>query len=171
MRWNSTSRDGNFAEQFKHLLLVCPGPIAALAVRTPGKSLFRRKDIRRHEIRHGLFRSRLKQRIALKTPSEQRSANIQPTFSHYLAQLFAIVIACNHDKRRRLFLFQAPVAGENHTLLCPRRPDQAVAGQVRAIDHIATEYSEPLDQPSEHPVGGKFVRALARCVGFIGLRH
>jgi len=169
MRWNSTSQDGNFAEQFKHLLLVCPGPIAALAVRTPGKSLFRRKDIRRHEIRHGLFRSRLKQRIALKTPSEQRSANIQPTFSHYLAQLFAIVIACNHDKRRRLFLFQAPVTGENHTLLRPRRSDQAVTGQVRAIDHVTTEHSQPLDQPPEHPVGSKFPFAVGRCMGFIRL--
>lgn len=66
------------------------------------------------------------------------------------------MIAFDKQKRRRLLLFQAPVAGQDQAILCPRRSNQAVTGQVRPINHILADDAEPLDEPAEHVIGGEF---------------
>ncbi len=65
------------------------------------------------------------------------------------------MVAINKQKRRRLLLFQAPVARQDQAILCARRSNQAVTGQVRPVDHILADDAEPLDEPAEHAIGGE----------------
>jgi hypothetical protein len=66
------------------------------------------------------------------------------------------MVAFNKYKRRRLLLFQPPVAGQDQPVLRPSRPDQSVTGQMRAVDHILANDAKPLDEPAEHAIGGEF---------------
>jgi hypothetical protein len=49
-----------------------------------------------------------------------------------------------------------PVASEYETPFSARGADQSIAAQVLSVDDILTDHPEPLHQPAEHPVGGKF---------------
>jgi len=82
-----------------------------------------------------------------------------------LAQLFDIVVAVDEQKRRRLFARQASIPRQDHPAIGARRPDQAVAGEVPAIDDVTAEDAQPLGKPSQHAVGGegdRFIAHLAR---------
>jgi len=66
------------------------------------------------------------------------------------------MITFNKYKSRRLLLFEPPVAGQDEAVFRSGRSDQAVAGQMRPIDHILADDAKPLDEPAEHAIGGEF---------------
>ena len=72
-----------------------------------------------------------------------------------LTQLIAIMVAGNQQKRRRLFLFEPAVSSQNDVAVGASRMNQAIARQVRAVDHVKTENTQPFGQAAEHPVGGE----------------
>jgi hypothetical protein len=74
----------------------------------------------------------------------------------HLAQLIAIMVAFDKQKCRRLLLFQAPVTREDQAVLRARRPDQSVTGQVRPVDHVLADDTEPFGEAAEHSIRGEF---------------
>jgi hypothetical protein len=51
---------------------------------------------------------------------------------------------------------QSTVAREYQPFFCARRANQAIAAQMLSINYVLTDDAQPLDQPSEHAVGGEF---------------
>jgi hypothetical protein len=72
----------------------------------------------------------------LEAAGENGVAGLELAKFDHLAQLIAMMIAFDQDKRRRLFLFQTPVPGKNQAALGARRPDQTIARQMLTVDDI-----------------------------------
>src|SRR3990172_12987911 len=132
------------------------GPEDAPALRTPEKHLLRGKDIGRDQRLDRVLGFWLQDAIAFQAAREKSIAGPQAAFANDLAELLAIIIAVDENKLRRLFLLESAVAGKNQPVLGAGRMDQAVSGQVPAIDDVLPDDAQPLGQPAEHAVGGEF---------------
>ena len=71
------------------------------------------------------------------------------------------MIAFDEQAHRGLLVLQSTVAREYQAFFCARRANQAIAAQVLSINYVLADDTQPLDQPSEHAVGGEF--PLACC--------
>jgi len=146
-------------------------PVDALAAGAPGKILLGGINISRYELFNGLFWPDLKCRIALKAAAKKLTSELQSALADNLAQLIAVMVTFDENKLRRLFLFEAPVAGENQAPISPCRANQTISGQVWAINHVTANYAQPFHQPAEHAIGGELDLRGTRLTGFFRFRH
>ena len=152
---NSRSADADDPQFIEHFLVMRCRPVNPPASRAPGEFFLGRKNVPRHDLFYGFLGSRLQRRIALDTARERVVTYRQAARPDHLRQLFAKLVAFDEYERRRLLFFQASVSGQDQAVLGARRADQAMAGQMPAVDHVLTGDAQPSGEPAEHEVGGK----------------
>ena len=136
--------------------MVGCGPVNAAAFRTPGKIFLRREDVDWNVVFDGCFRPRLKDDVAFETTRKGTVQGSEAAGSNHLAQLLAVVVALNKKEIRRLFFSESSISGENQAILCAGGANEAIAGQMLAIDYIVAYDAQPFRQLPEHPIRGEF---------------
>jgi hypothetical protein len=146
-------------------------PVNAPANRAPRKATLAGVNIGRHQYLYHFLGPRLQNRVALQTARKQPVTRFQATFANHLLELIAVMITVDENEWRWLFLLQTPVAGENQTRFGPRRADQAVTGEMLAVNHVTTKHAQPLRQSAQHAIGGKLDLASGHGACQFGFRH
>lgn len=113
---------------------------------------------RKHELGNppgGLFAKDLFELGVTSDTSEEKTCRrIDRERRHHLAKLFPKLVALHKEVRWHLPITdQTPVARENDSAAAPGFLEKPFPREVRAIEHVTAENTQPSGQPPEHLVG------------------